>query len=292
MLNLDQAAGIRHMHKARKSRPVRVFAVASGKGGVGKTNISVNLGVSLASMGRSVVLLDADMGLANVDVLLGIHPEYNFSHVLRVERSLSEILVEGPAGIKIVPAASGIQKMADLSELEQAAVIRAFSELGQDIDYLIVDTAAGISSGVVNFARACQEVIVVVCDEPTSLTDAYALIKLLSRDYGIGRFQVLTNMVQDERQGQILFNKLCRAADSYLDVALEHIGAVPYDDFLRKSVVKQSAVVEAFPDSRSARAFRELARKADSIPLADRSSGFLEFFAERMIRYSSQETLQ
>lgn len=286
MRNLDQAAGIRKMNK---TKPVRVFAVASGKGGVGKTNVSVNLGISLAEMGRSVILFDADMGLANIDVLLGLHPAYNFSHVLSVERSLSEIIVVGPAGIKIVPAASGIQKMSELSAMEQAAVIRAFGELDQEIDVLIVDTAAGISSSVINFARACQEVIVVVCDEPTSLTDAYALIKLLSRDYGIHRFQVLTNMVQDERQGQALFAKLCRVADSYLDVSLNHFGAVPYDDFLRKSVFNQCAVVDAYPGSRSAQAFRSLARKADALPLADRSSGQLEFFLERMIRYSSMD---
>lgn len=273
-------------------KPVRIIAVTSGKGGVGKTNISVNLGISLAGLGRKVTLLDADMGLANIDVLLGLHPAYNFSHVLSVERSLGEIIVEGPGGIKIVPSASGILKMSELSTFEQAAVIRAFDELDQDLDVLIVDTAAGISSNVISFVRACQDVVVVVCDEPTSLTDAYALIKLLSRDYGVRRFQVLTNMVQDEQQGRALFTKLCRVADNYLDVSLEHFGTVPYDEFLRKSVVKQCAVVEAYPTSRSAQAFRNLANKVDALPTWEQSSGHLEFFAERVIRYGSQGRLQ
>ncbi|MEN8260351.1 MAG: MinD/ParA family protein [Pseudomonadota bacterium] len=285
MHNLDQAAGIR---KLSQMKPVRVLAVASGKGGVGKTNVSVNLGISLADLGRSVALLDADMGLANIDVLLGLHPQYNLSHVLRGEKALKEIMVEGPAGLRIVPGSSGIQQMSELSAMEQAAVIRAFGELDQDLDVLIVDTAAGITSGVINFARACQEVIVVICDEPTSLTDAYALIKVLSRDYGIHRFQILANMVQNAQQGQLLYTKLSRVTDRYLDVALSYFGAVPYDDSLRKSVVKQCAVVEAFPRSVSAQAFKALAKRADALPIADERAGHLEFFVERMIQYSTQ----
>lgn len=285
MHSLGQAAGIR---KLSPVKPVRVLAVASGKGGVGKTNISVNLGISLAGLGRNVALLDADMGLANIDVLLGLHPQYNLSHVLSGEKTLNEILVEGPAGLMIVPGSSGLQQMSELSAMQQAAVIRAFGELDQDLDVLIVDTAAGIASGVINFARACQEVIVVVCDEPTSLTDAYALIKVLSRDYGIHRFQVLANMVQNGQQGQLLFTKLTRVTDRYLDVALGYLGAVPYDESLRKAVVRQCAVVEAFPRSVAAQAFKVLAKKADALPIVDERVGHLEFFVERMIQYSSQ----
>jgi flagellar biosynthesis protein FlhG len=268
-------------------KPVRVLAVASGKGGVGKTNIAVNLGVSLSGIGRQVVLLDADLGLANVDVLLGLQPKYNLSHILSGERSLEEIMVEGPAGLKIVPASSGLQRMSELSATEQAAVIRAFSEMGQDVDVLLVDTAAGISSSVVNFARACQEIILVVCDEPTSLTDAYAFIKLLNRDYGVFRFQILTNMVQDARQGQALFTKLCKVTDRYLDVTLNFLGAIPQDDYLKKAVQKQNPVTISYPQSKSGQAFQALARKVDALPISDRTSGRLEFFVERMIQYGS-----
>jgi len=213
---VDQAAGIRKM---KRVKPVRVIAVTSGKGGVGKTNLSVNLGVSLAKAGRKVALLDADMGLANVDILLGMHPKFNLSHVLSGQKTLEEITVTGPAGLKVIPASSGIQHMSELNNIEQAAIVHAFSELNQDIDVLIVDTAAGISGSVINFARACQEVVVVVCDEPTSLTDAYAFIKLLNRDYGLFQFHILANMVESVQQGQSLFNKLTKVTDRYLDVA-------------------------------------------------------------------------
>lgn len=283
---LDQAAGIRNMKQAKA---IRVIAVTSGKGGVGKTNIATNLGVALASMGQRVALLDADMGLANVDVLLGIYPQYNLSHVLAGEKTLQEIMLEGPKGLQVIPASSGIQQMSELSSMEQAAIIRAFSAIDENLDVLIVDTAAGISGSVVNFARACQEVVVVVCDEPTSLTDAYAFIKLLNRDYGLYQFHILTNMVQSARQGQNLFVKLTRVTDRYLDVTLNFAGAVPYDEALRKAVQKQTALLEAFPDSKAARSISGIARQIEHWPEKNQSGGYLEFFVERMIEYSCQE---
>jgi flagellar biosynthesis protein FlhG len=282
----DQAAGIRNM---KKVKPVRVIAIASGKGGVGKTNFSVNLGVSMSKLGRQVALLDADMGLANVDILLGIRPEFNLSHVLTGEKTMHEIMLEGPAGLKVIPASSGIQKMSDLSNIEQGAIINAFSEMDENLDVLIVDTAAGISPSVVNFARASQDVIVVVCDEPTSLTDAYAFIKLLNRDYGVNHFHVLSNMVRTIKQGQVLFNKLTKVTDSYLDVSLQYAGAIPYDENLRKSVQKQTAVIEAYPGCEASKAINDIARRIDNWPINNKSDGYLEFFVERMIEYSAQE---
>lgn len=272
-------------------KPVRVIAITSGKGGVGKTNLSVNIGVALAKAGRRVAILDADMGLANVDILLGMFPEFNLSHVLSGEKTLKEIMMTGPAGLKIIPASSGIQRMSELTNIEQAGVIRAFSEIDKDLDALIVDTAAGISGSVINFARACQEIVVVVCDEPTSLADAYAYIKLLNRDYGLNRFHIITNMVQSAEHGQALFNKLSKVTDRYLDVALQFVGAVPMDDYLRKSVQKQTPVVEAFPQSKSALAIKNLARKIDHWPITPKAGGYLEFFVERMIQYSASESV-
>ncbi|MFW5443668.1 MAG: MinD/ParA family protein [Methylococcaceae bacterium] len=284
----DQAAGIRNMRQI-KPKPVRVIAITSGKGGVGKTNLSVNIGVALAQMGRKVALLDADMGLANVDILLGLSPEFNISHVLQGEKNLQEIMVEGPSGLKVIPASSGLQYMSELSTIQQAGVIRAFSEIDNNLDVLLVDTAAGISSSVVNFARACQEIIVVICDEPTSLTDAYAFIKLLNRDYGMNKFQIVANMVQSIQQGQQLFTKLTKVTDKYLDVTLSYVGAVPFDEYLRKSVQKQTPVIEAFPGSKAALAIKNLAQRIDHWPLKIQAGGYLEFFVERMIEYSAQE---
>ena len=168
---IDQAEGLR---KVVNPKPVKVIAVSSGKGGVGKTNVSVNLAVALANTGKEVMLMDADLGLANVDVLLGLNPSYDLSHVISGERTLEEVMVEGPNNVKIIPGSSGISHMANISSAEQAGLVRAFSEIGDVVDVLIVDTGAGISDSVVNFCSASQEIIVVVCDEPASITDAYA----------------------------------------------------------------------------------------------------------------------
>ena len=281
----DQATGLRRLVAPH---PVRVVAVTGGKGGVGKTNISVNLAVALAELDRRVLLLDADLGLANVDVVLGLHPQHNLSHVVRGERELQEVVMQGPGGIQVIPGASGVKQMASMSEAEHAGLIQAFSNLGADLDSLVVDTAAGISDAVISFARAAHEVVIVVCDEPASLTDAYAIIKLLNRDYGQTRFRVLANMVQSNQEGHELYNKLCRVTDRYLDVMLGFMGSIPHDEFLRKAVRSQRAVVQAYPRSCVAQAFRSLARKIDVLPMPTGANGHLQFFVERLIQYSTE----
>jgi flagellar biosynthesis protein FlhG len=285
--SFDQAAGLRRI---AKSRPVKVIAVTSGKGGVGKTNVSVNLGICLAQSGKEVMLMDADLGLANVDVMLGLHPKYNLSHVISGERRLDEIVLTGPEGIKVVPAASGIQAMAQLPPSQHAGVIRAFSELSFPLDVLIIDTAAGVSDSVTSFTRAAQEVVVVICDEPASITDAYALIKLLSRDYGIHRYRVLANMVPNVQTGRDLFRKIVTVTDRYLDVALDFMGMIPQDEYLRKAIQKQRAVTQIYPRCRSSIAFKKLAEKADRWPMPSTAGGRLEFFVERLIMASQPET--
>jgi len=280
-VRVDQAAGLRRMVQPS---PVRVIAITSGKGGVGKTNISVNLAVAMADTGKRVMLLDADLGLANVDVLLGLQPDCNLSHVIDGERTLEEVIVKGPSDIMVVPAASGVKRLAELSTMENAGLIRAFSELNHDVDTLIIDTAAGINESVTSFSRAAQEVVVVVCDEPASITDAYALIKVLNTEYGVQHFRVLANQAHSAQEGRELFTKIVRVTDRYLDVTLEFMGMVPHDDYLRKAVRKQRAVVQAFPRSRSAMAFKNLAQKTDKWPLPSAAGGHLEFFVERLIQ--------
>ncbi|GGH94420.1 flagellar synthesis regulator FleN [Pseudomonas fluvialis] len=271
--------------------PVQVIAVTGGKGGVGKTNVSVNLSLALADLGRRVMLLDADLGLANVDVLLGLTPKRTLADVINGECDLKDVLIQGPGGIRIVPAASGTQSMVQLSPMQHAGLIQAFSEIGDNVDVLVVDTAAGIGDGVVSFVRAAQEVIVVVCDEPTSITDAYALIKLLNRDYGMNRFRVLANMAHSPQEGRNLFAKLTKVTDRFLDdVALQYLGAVPYDESVRKAVQKQRAVYEAFPRSKCSLAFKAIAQKVDSWPLPANPRGHLEFFVERLVQPSTAGT--
>ena len=278
------------MHRSSKIKPVRVIAVTSGKGGVGKTNVSVNLGIALSSIGKDVMLMDADLGLANVDVMLGLHPKYNLSHVLKGERRLEEVVIQGPEGLRVVPASSGLQTMAELSPAQHAGVIHAFSEISFPLDILIIDTAAGISDGVISYAKAAQEVLVVLCDEPASLTDAYALIKLLQQNYGIHRFRILANMVSSIQTGRELYRKLLTVTNKYLDVALDFSGVIPQDEYLRKAVQKQRAVIDVYPRSKSSLAFKKLAQKADSWPMPATAGGQLEFFVERLILASQAET--
>lgn len=282
--NQDQASGLRKMTQSNK--PVKVIAIASGKGGVGKTNVTVNLGVALASQGREVLLLDADLGLANIDVMLGLHPQYNLLHVLDGSKSLSEIIVEGPAGLKVIPAASGVQKMAELSSAEHAGMIQAFSEMEQHIDILMIDSAAGIADSVISFCKAAQEVIIVVCDEPASITDAYALIKLLNREHHVERFHIIANMSRSVQEGRELFDKISLVCDRFLDVTLDFMGIVPFDDELRTAVKKQRSVVQAFPRSKATTAFIHLAKKIDYWPVQKQPRGNMEFFVERLIQAS------
>jgi len=280
----DQAAGIRRM---TKQKPVQVIAVASGKGGVGKTNVSVNLSLALQASGQSVLLMDADLGLANVDLLLGLRAEHNLSHVISGERTLEEVIMDGPNGLKIIPAASGAQMMSELTPTQHASVIHAFSDLNIPLDVLIVDTAAGIADSVVSFTKAANEVLIVVCNEPTSLTDAYALMKVLSEDHGITRFNILANMARGPQEGTHLFSKLSRVTDHYLDVTLNYLGAIPYDEYLVKAVRQQKAVMNAYPQCPSSSAFRKLAKKVASMPLPKQAAGHLEFFVERLIQFSA-----
>jgi len=281
---MNQAQGLEQISAPSS---INVVAVTSGKGGVGKTNVSVNLAVSLAAQGKSVVLFDADLGLANVDIALGLKPKYDIRHVISGERTLEEILMEGPNGIRVVPASSGVSSMTSLTSQQQAGLIRAFNELTFPVDALIVDTGAGIDLSVLTFTSACQEIIVVICDEPTSITDAYALIKVLNRECGVKRFQLLANMVDDDRQGRQLYDKVSRVADRFLDVHLGYLGAIPRDDYLRKAVQQQNAVVQAYPRSQSAQALTKLAKAIDSSSKPHQTPGGLGFFVERLIHYGA-----
>jgi flagellar biosynthesis protein FlhG len=276
-----QTAGVR---RAAYPGPVQVIAVTGGKGGVGKTSVSVNLATALASTGRRVMLLDGDLGLANVDVFLGLSPRHTMAHVLSGERTLEEIIVESPQGVQVVPGASGVAELANLTAAAHLGLVQAFSALSARVDTLIVDTSAGIAHSVVQFTQAAQHVLLVVCDEPASMTDAYALIKVMSRDHGVTRFNVVANMARAPGEGESLFQKLQRVTGRFLDVTLEYAGEIPEDPYLRRAIREQRPVVAAFPSCPASRAFKKLALKADKWPVPDCPRGNLEFFVERLVR--------
>ena len=262
---------------------VRCIAVTGGKGGVGKTNVSINLATCLSKQKQRVVLLDADLGMANVDVVLGLSPKKNLLNVIENECTLDDILIDGPEGIQIVPATSGVKRMANLNNLEQSGLISAFSSMQNTLDVMIIDTAAGINDSVINFSRAAGEVLVVVCDEPASIADAYALIKVLSRDYSVKKVHLLCNQVESNAHGEVLFHQILKVINKYLDVSVNHLGSIPEDPYLRKSVKRQLAVTTAYPRSRSAEAFKSIADRLIAYKNDSYSSGNLEFFAERLV---------
>lgn len=281
---LDQAAGLRRLSA---SRPVKVVAVSGGKGGVGKSSVAINLGTALCQLGRKVMVLDADLGLANVDVLLGLRARFNLEHVIDGECALDDVILTAPSGLHVVPASPGSFSMANLGRRRQAGLIYAFSTLFEPLDVLLIDTAAGLSESVLTFSQASQRVIVVVCDEPASLTDAYGLIKVLRRRQSGCRLEVVTNMTRDAGHGRALYEKLARVCHRFLGISPSFLGNVPHDDALRCAVQRQTAVIEAYPQSPSARQFKKLARAADKWETAARARGGLEFFVERLVGMTS-----
>lgn len=269
---------------SRSRHGVKVITITGGKGGVGKSSVSLNLSVALCQLGYKVMLFDADLGLANIDVMLGLKVEKNLGHVLKGECELSDIIKTGPAGLRIVPASSGLKQMVELKPQEHAGLIRAFSDLKEDIDFLIVDTAAGISDMVLSFCRAAQDVIMVVCNEPTSIADAYAEMKVLSNDYGVKKFKIVGNNLHTLEEGKLMFQKLSAVCDRFLNVAMELVACVPADPNLRQAIRKRSCAVELYPQSPASKIFKLLAGRVSAWPIPEIPGGHLEFFVENMVR--------
>lgn len=265
--------------------PVQVIAVASGKGGVGKTTTAINLATALANRGRGVMLMDADMGLANVETTLGLQSTWDLGHVIRGQRRLDEILLSGPSGISVVPAVSGARDVAELSSAESAGVIAAFSALREPPEVLVVDTASNLSGGTLRFIQAAGEILVVLGEDPTSLYHAHSLIRVLRSRCAVQRFRVLVNGV-DETVGTALFEDLRALVDADLDAALHYVGTVPSDDAVGHALARQQPVVNAVPASSAAYAFKRLARRTESFAPPPCADGGVAFFVERLIRSS------
>jgi flagellar biosynthesis protein FlhG len=261
--------------------------VSSGKGGVGKSNVVANLAVSLTKVGKRVLIMDADLGLGNLDVLLGLVPQHTIEDVLRGTHTLDEIVLSGPAGIHVLPASSGVARLTALTEAQQVMIQEQLAQLTSEMDVLLIDTGAGISPNVTFFASAADETIIVVSPEPTSLTDAYALIKVLARQYRERRFKVLVNQAKSPREAAEVFGKLDVAVDHFLHVAVELVGAIPYDDYVHLAVMQQKALCELFPDAPAAQAFRRLAHQVIQWPRPDLPKSSVQLVWQRAVTPAS-----
>lgn len=267
----------------KNKHSTQVIAVTSGKGGVGKTNISINLAMALAERDKLVTLMDADLGLANIDVLLNLKPLRNLSHVIEGECELKDILIDGPGNIKIIPASSGIKMMHQLTPAQNAGLIHAFDDLEDSTDALIVDTSAGLTDSVVRFCSAAHEVYVVVCNDPASIADAYALIKTLNRDHKIHRFQVIVNKVKSDAEGCDLFERLRSVSEQFIDVVLHLKAIIPQDDNILRAVRQRRPFYSSYPQSLAIKSFKKLAADADNRLRNADGNGRLMFFAQKMI---------
>lgn len=268
----------------RRKPNTRVIAITSGKGGVGKTNIVANLGFAFSHLGRKVLILDADLGLGNLDVLLGIAPKFNISHVIHGEKRLADILVEGPGEMKILPASSGIQELTQLTHEQKMRFLTDLDRLIDDVDILLIDTAAGISTDVMDFNVSAHEIIVVVSPEPTAITDAYALMKVLSLRYAEKCCQLLVNMAGSPREGEDVFRQLELVTERFLDIHVDYLGCVLRDEKVTRGVKHQRLVCDLYPASRASRCFTQLAERMVKASPASRPKGNTNFFWHHLVR--------
>jgi flagellar biosynthesis protein FlhG len=285
---VDQADSLRQLVKSGKmaKSPLKVYAVTSGKGGVGKTNLTANLAVCAAKLGRRVLIIDADLGLANVEIVLGVKPRFHLGDLLDKGLSIDDVMVEGPHGVMLIPAGSGVQTLTHLSDAQKMLFVQALEPIEDRFDLVLIDSGAGIGENVLFFVGAAQEAILVVSPEPTSLVDAYAAVKVLSQQAGVTTFNVIVNPVVDELAARGIFQKLTAVTGKFLQAKVHHLGYVPRDENLHRAIMAQRPVCEMFPSSPSARAIAVVAERL----LADRPTtavdGGLKFMWQRLFRES------
>ena len=264
MVNKTNAYGReKEMNREKNTKePVRLITVTSGKGGVGKTNVVVNLAFALGKYDKKILIFDADTGLGNVDILLGLAPKYNLKHVLKRERDIKEVIVSYKNGIEILPAASGIQELAELNRDQRLILSEEFDALAERYDYILLDTGAGISSNVTHFCASAHNILVVVSPEPTSLTDAYALMKVLFLHHNQKKFKLLVNLAKSEKEAKDVYRQLSSVANRFLPaISVDYIGYVLYDDNVAKTVRMQKSILDFYPYSKASKGFLKLAEK-------------------------------
>ena len=264
--------------------PVRVISVTSGKGGVGKTNVVANLAVAMQQLGKQVLVFDADLGLGNIDVLLGLHTPFTIQHFLTGDKRLHEVLVSGPAGVTILPATSGVMELTQLTDSQRLSLLSELDALEQEFDALLIDTGAGISPNVMYFNIAAQDKVVIANGEPTSLTDAYALIKVLYTRYDEKEFKVLVNGVKRAEEAEQVYRKLSTAATRFLgSPSLDYLGWIPFDPYVPKAVLQQQPVMQAFPQAPASVGFVRLAEAILNTSRRAKINGNIKFFWRRLL---------
>lgn len=262
---MDQAEQLRNIVKQqnKKQRSARVITVTSGKGGVGKSNVSVNLAIQMGRLGKRAVILDADFGLANIEVMLGMRPQYNLADMMFRGKDVKDIICTGPEDIGFISGGSGLREMTNLNKDQILSLVRTMYELDHYADVVIIDTGAGISDTVIELVASSSEVLLVATPEPTSITDAYALLKTLHRhdgfEAGSTSIKMIGNRIQSYEEGKELYLKLNTVVNKFLGMEMEYLGAIPYDEYLPRAVMQQQPVSLAYPDAPSARAMLELA---------------------------------
>ncbi len=283
---MDQAETLRNEAEHSESN-IRVISVTSGKGGMGKTNTVANLAVSFAKMGKRVLILDADLALGNIDVLFGVLPQFTLDDVFSGQKRLEDIIVKGPCGIQILPTGSGTDEMAELTPEQKMLLISELDELEKSFDIFLIDTAAGISSNVLYFNAAAQEIIVIASAEPTSLTDAYAIMKVLSKRYHEKRFRLLVNMVRSEQDAREVYRRLTLVTDRFLNITIDYIGFIPYDDYLKLAVSQQRAVVDIYPNAKCSQNYTRVAQQILQWPIPTDPKGSVQFFWRKLLAVQS-----
>ncbi len=265
---------------------VQTISVVSGKGGDGRTTVAMNLAIAMSRLSSRVLLMDGNLSLGNIDLALNVQQQFNLSHLIGGSRSLPEIVVNGPEGVSIVPSAHGDAEMAQLSQIEHVGIINAFSSLHVPADIMFIDNDAGVSRSVLDFTHAARQVLVVVCDEPASLQNAFLTIKAINASKGTDRFRIITNKVSSSQHGLDVYSELFRMTDRYLDVLLEYCGSIPQDDMMLQANQKRTSVLEAHPGCKSARSVERLAQKIKEWPRPLEPKGQTEFFVERLVNAS------
>ncbi|ADG82373.1 Cobyrinic acid ac-diamide synthase [Thermincola ferriacetica] len=258
-------------------KKTRIIAVTSGKGGVGKTNFTINFALSLMAYGQKVIVLDADLGLANIDVILGISPKYNLYHVLKGEKTIQEIIVPGPQGLQIIAGGSGIQELANLRRWQVEQFIAKLGELEGLADILIIDTAAGLSRNVMSFVLAADEVIVITTPEPTAITDAYGLVKVMTTKKKNGVIHLVVNKVENAREADVTATKLSIVAEKFLKLNIGSLGFILDDPSVSKAVKSQEPFVLKYPKSPATACVQKLAAQLMEQEYAE-PSGIKSFF--------------